>query len=553
LIREIQLIIMPQALKKGLIFNTFIDSKCYCELTGAYDQIKQILINLLGNSVKFTDRGRITLSVLSDGSDDSFQNIVFKVSDTGIGIAYGDQSKVFKPFVQGNNEISQNYEGSGLGISISDELARLMGGTLALESQLERGTTFRLSIRLKVNEENQTIYPENIKICPVNIAPAAQKVINFYRDYGFIIICDDITETDKYKSIRYAEPSIIIYQDNKACPLNGVEKRIVRESSALKIRIMPDSGSVTNDNLAVTNIRPDSCRRELINAINIARELVIFHKDKDPELPQSEREFNILIAEDDPTLQEIYKLVFSRTKHNLTLVNNGNDALRLLINRQFNLAVLDLRMPDMNGIAVARRYHNHSINNRIPLILLTADQRDIHAYQDVSLFDRILIKPIKPTDLLTSIYDCLDRNINSECSDIDRIKSSISATHDDEHIEEDIPLINFDVINDYLRICSIEELQDIIDLYDSEVREQCFRLDKAIAHKDQETMHNVLHRLKGVSMSIGAVTFGDYVRRLLLRISSTCLNESRDELKESIFRIHEKSVNGLKEFCINKR
>jgi len=135
------------AASKGLDFSYFVDAPAAINLHGDADRLKQVLVNLLGNAVKFTDAGSVSLKVATGDSDGVSVQVTFTVSDTGIGIGLDDQDKLFKPFQQADPSTTRRHGGTGLGLAVVREIVNLMGGKITCESQLGRGTTFRLAAR----------------------------------------------------------------------------------------------------------------------------------------------------------------------------------------------------------------------------------------------------------------------------------------------------------------------------------------------------------------------------------------------------------------------
>ena len=146
-----------QARDKGIGLDFDIATDVYCEITGDADRLKQVLVNLVGNAIKFTDNGGVTVSVRSAGFAEELQRLCFEVQDTGIGIAAGKLSEIFESFVQEDGSTTRRFGGTGLGLTISKQLVELMGSQLRVESEPSKGTKFWFVIDFPVNNFHQRL------------------------------------------------------------------------------------------------------------------------------------------------------------------------------------------------------------------------------------------------------------------------------------------------------------------------------------------------------------------------------------------------------------
>lgn len=184
-VEQVIALLKPQALEKGLKLNSITTDNTITYVRGDFTRLKQILINLIGNSIKFTNEGEIILLVSSKQIDEKRHEVYFQIKDTGIGISPAQQAKLFQPFTQGDGSTTRKYGGTGLGLSISKKLCELMGGHIWLKSELDKGSEFHFTILLEVvdiAEEKKKTKPNEIpklaNSLPLKILLADDNLIN---------------------------------------------------------------------------------------------------------------------------------------------------------------------------------------------------------------------------------------------------------------------------------------------------------------------------------------------------------------------------------------
>ncbi len=159
LVADIRSLMFVRASEKNLLFETRFETPIMPTITTDAVRLRQVLINLLGNAIKFTESGSVVLSTSLRTSDQGIGSIEFAVSDTGIGISEEQQARLFKPFSQGDTSVTRRYGGSGLGLAISERLTKLLGGQLTAESELGIGSTFRVNLPVAIVDATELIQP----------------------------------------------------------------------------------------------------------------------------------------------------------------------------------------------------------------------------------------------------------------------------------------------------------------------------------------------------------------------------------------------------------
>ena len=418
-INNIITIIELKAADKSLKFNCYIDPILPDNIICDERRLRQVLLNLLGNALKFTDKGSISLRVLAidakpDQSTKSIQNIRFEVTDTGIGLSQEQQKNIFNPFVQ-VGDAKKQVQGTGLGLAISTNFIQTMGSKLHVNSQSEKGSTFwfdlalNISINININEsfdsyKNVIAYKgkrrsiliaddheSNREVLKGLLAPLGfqifeatdgQDAINKANDHYPDIICMDIKMPviDGIKATKVIRKNplfddIAIFAVTASVYESDIDKLIsagctdflpkpIHENMLLKmlsdsanIEWIYDDGNILPDEI---NERSEDVNSEILNSTNPIK--TDFHSST-----------SILIADDNPVnqtiLSHILKLIIVNV--DITIVDNGELAVTQAKNKFFDIIFMDKKMPVMNGILATKEIRKFTSD--VPIYGISAE------------------------------------------------------------------------------------------------------------------------------------------------------------------------------------
>jgi len=542
LICEVHQIILPQAINKNVNFYIFIDANCDQDVYGAYDQIKQILVNLVGNAVKFTEYGHVKLSVHSIQQRKLRQHIAFEIEDTGIGISDESQIDIFKPFVQANVSITKKYGGTGLGIAIANELATLLGGKLSLKSELDKGTIFTFELHLDKSHAPEYWELDNIQLLPLNIQEKHCRIIKSFEKLGVKIIKTDIDQRN-INEIAQDTRTIMLLDANGVCSMPDSYSIIHQTSSAPLIAINIDENEGCNYPCAITLIKADFTEKQLMNAVRIVSAYKTSSVTAPVNYPELSHSINILIAEDDTTLVQIYKMMFASISHKVDFVADGTEALSALNENRYDIAILDMHLPGLSGLEIARQYKILNENIVTSLILLTADVYNIQEYtHDILLFDKYLSKPVAPIIL----FDAINKIISTKNLAQQGVTSHKDNVTEINAIGEHKSILNHEVIDTNIIIAGVDGLYQLIDNYDTEIIENLNKLDELNLQNNRAEISDILHKLKGASLSIGANAFGESTSDIINMMPDT--EVVWNIVKRKLQNTHKISFHELREY-----
>jgi two-component system, sensor histidine kinase and response regulator len=414
--------------KKGLEFIYFVDEKVPSHVVGDPVRLRQILVNLVGNAIKFTERGEILVEVSLSRNEPDGVMLNFVVEDTGIGIPSEQCAKVFESFHQVDGSMTRARGGSGLGLSITRQLVELMGGKISVESELGRGSRFAFSARFQAspreadNQQGPRHLPRSLSALLVDANPVSAHVISLYLTSWQVeaTVASSIegAETAQAKAAAAGQPFDVAILDVKGFGARAVDfaKSMRTAASARRtelVLLVGIDGYVTDNGLEALEaaVLPKPVRAsELFNAlVSIAsdggqRSLMphFMRRKAQEKLPNFAA--RVLVAEDNAVNQEVATGILETLGCVVITAPNGRAAFRRFSEEKFDLVLMDCEMPIMDGIEATRRIREYEVMvqalpdsdraKRTPIVALTA-----HALNDVrdkclaAGMDDFLVKP----------------------------------------------------------------------------------------------------------------------------------------------------------------
>jgi two-component system sensor histidine kinase/response regulator len=397
---------------------------------GDSNRLRQIVVNLVGNAIKFTDEGEVALKVRVDAEEVGGDRILhFTVSDTGVGIPPEKQKLIFEPFSQADTSTTRKYGGTGLGLTISARLVEMMGGRMWVESEVGRGSEFHFTARVGTSDkaiEVGTIAPPEI-LRGVKVLVADDNRTNRRILEGMLkrweMASTSVEEgesalTALSSALEAGEPYRLILTDMHMGKMDGfglIERIRQRPELSTAIIMMLTSAGHRGDavrcqelGVAAYLLKPirQSELREAVARVLGAREqkgaIPLITRYSLGDAPDPMAMLRVLVAEDNAVNQRLATRLLEKRGHRVTVMANGRQAVEALANQTFDLVLMDVQMPEMDGFeatAAIRERERHN-GSHIPIIALTA-----HAMKGdrerclIAGMDGYLSKPIRPQEL----------------------------------------------------------------------------------------------------------------------------------------------------------
>ena len=404
-------ILARSAEEKRIKLSSFMEASLPFVIMGDSTRLKQVLINLVSNAIKFTEKGEILLR-MDDQTHGDARRLLVAVVDTGIGIPLAVQDKLFKPFVQADSSITRRFGGSGLGLAISHRLVELMGGELKVESELGRGATFSFSLPLTVGEPEASADGTALRASlanrraliadddPVNRILLGRQ----FRLWGMQAVeADSADQALEY--LRSDDRFDLMVSGWQLSGGGGLEfaRRIKGAASSRNVPIILLSSSTEKlpaeanglfADVITKPIRPDLLCEAMATSLDHARRDAIGAR----QVTDGERaDLRILVAEDNPVNQKVIEMMLRKLGLSARIVSNGREAVAAVRQSEFDLVFLDVQMAVLDGLGAAREIRKlyEGKTRRPELIAVTANafKEDAEACLAAGM-DAYMAKPV---------------------------------------------------------------------------------------------------------------------------------------------------------------
>ena len=377
---EVVSLLAPSAHEKGLEITLKVDSKIPPGLIGDPLRIQQVLTNLIGNSIKFTERGNIDISVELKAIRDDNVELQFVVRDTGIGISERQQAQLFQAFSQADASISRRYGGTGLGLVITQKLVSQMGGEIGLTSRLHQGSTFWFGIRLNTTElplsqsiDTQMLHNKKLLLIEPNMQSASIIQQQLIREGLFVTyrsVMPDEVEPHDFALINLSPSSqldseIIINVVTKA------EQHCERVLVGLPSTELALSEQLIHSGAAMCLAKPLS-KRKLLDAL-ISTPALLEHASDVPAISETESlPLTIMAVDDNPANLKLITALLKERVNNVISCSSGIEAVEQATHTKFDIILMDIQMPQMDGVTACQEIHKLALNAETPVIAVTA-------------------------------------------------------------------------------------------------------------------------------------------------------------------------------------
>ncbi|HXI27076.1 MAG TPA: response regulator [Vicinamibacterales bacterium] len=469
-------------------------------------RLRQVLVNLVGNAIKFTERGQILVQVeVSDRhADDTLLH--YFVSDSGIGIATDKQRAIFEPFKQADGSTTRRFGGTGLGLTISSTLVELMGGRIWLESAPHEGSTFHFTVRLGVSDARPEPPAATLTDLPVLIVDdnavnrrVLHDLLLRWKMRPTVVNSGPAALRVLDEATRSGQPFPLVLLDANMPEMDGFEvARRIRDESSLggaTIMMLSSSGQYDEGNKArevgiATHLTKPVDQRELLAAIG---RVLTREPAQRPALPSSmlpaelpERRLHVLLAEDNAVNQRLAASLLERRGHKVTIAANGREAVEAVQQRAFDVVLMDVQMPEMGGFeaTAAIRANLGDREPRLPIIAMTAHAMKGDRERCLAAgMDEYLTKPLDPRLLCSVVEQIADQ----------RRPPAAEVT---------VPDVPTQVL---ARVGGDRQLlAEISRLFVDDAPRHLERIRRAIDARDAESLRRAAHGLKGAAANFDA-------------------------------------------------
>ncbi|MDH3716115.1 MAG: ATP-binding protein, partial [Gammaproteobacteria bacterium] len=530
-------VLAERASDKGLELACQVDCSTPQKVFADAGRVRQILINIIGNAIKFTDRGEITVAVSAVTRIGEQTELEFAVSDTGCGVHEADQANIFRPFTQGQASIERRAGGTGLGLAICKRLVALMGGNIGMRSSPGQGATFWFRFPVEVVEEpREVLLPAQLTEARTLVAIAGDRTRSIACDYlrAWGMRPDAVASIDEVsnkieRAAQYGQGYGLCLIDTAlmtspcTATLNhvaqqavGAKPRFVVLCEALQATDECTGCDFTDVRKVVKPLGPIGLERALRETVEAPAQAVPLQRTR--AAPAGTGQHHLLVAEDNPASQATMVQMLSHLGYSSNAVETGPAVLEALQKRRYDLLLLDCQLPDMDGYEVAASIREtETAGERLPIVAFSAGATIEQRNRCLAAgMDEYLTKPVRLVQLAKLLALRLEANAQPGVD-------SSPAT----------PLNSAELAR--LRELDSEFADRLGEIFIQDTRERLQRLRDALTAHAVEALTREAHALKAGCLQVGAVTMVGICEELDQRARGTGLEDAESLLDALAF------------------
>ncbi|MDA0670709.1 MAG: response regulator [Proteobacteria bacterium] len=536
MLNNVSNIINQKCAEKNLELLFKITNKVPSQVIGDPLRLTQILINYANNAIKFTDKGEIIIALdLEEELDNGFF-VKFSVTDTGIGLKEEQRNKLFQAFQQADTSTSRKYGGTGLGLSISRQLAELMHGSVGVESEYGKGSTFWFTVKLikDTSGKKRVLLKKDLeskRVLVVDDNDAAVEIMTEMLKEMSMQVESANSGERALELILEADnkmPFDIIVTDWHMPPgMNGIE--LVKSINQFKLKKPPSSilfSNVSQDELS-NEAKKQGIEHILTKPVNasVLFEVIlsIFNLDTTTSskidrvevAPKSRislekiKGSKILVAEDNLLNQQIAQELLTDEGFKVTIANNGKEAVDLVNNEDFDVVLMDMQMPEMDGLEATMKIRETFASDTLPILAMTANASEEDRDKCLKAgMDAHITKPIDPEVLMSELCKWITpKDIDAKVQEPPKKAQSNNNS---------IVAIEGIDIKAALRVVAGKQslLNKMLTTFVADQSQATDAIKDALQNKDNELAKRLAHTLKGTAASIGAMQLQEIAAKI---------------------------------------
>ena len=482
-------LVAVSASKKEIELGCLVDDDVPAAIVGDATRLKQALGNLLANAVKFTEAGEVVLAVTAEDAGGDLRRVRFSVRDTGIGIPAEQMHRLFESFSQVDASTTRRYGGTGLGLAISKRLADLMGGALSVESEEGRGSTFQFEIVARAAAPPRPARDE--------VPLAAQPDIE--------VVGDASNGVEAVQRSRTLHPDIVL-MDVRMPEMDGLELareiRRYRDQNALPLLLLTSMGRLAEargtSEFAAQLVKPvkssqlhDALVRVL--AAGTAPDSAPGRREDGPR--SAVADLRLLVAEDNEVNRQLALALLRRLGYDADVVENGREVLDALERERYDVVLMDVQMPELDGLEATRQIRERRGSSDAPrIIAMTANAMEGDRDECLAAgMDDYLSKPIRPEELSRALARCRPARADDALDDaaLGKLVSSLGGGDEGR-----------------------EAVRELVEMFLDDAAAQMATLHGAVERGDAEAARRTAHTLKSSGATFGARPFAELCREL---------------------------------------
>ncbi|HET7291566.1 MAG TPA: response regulator [Vicinamibacteria bacterium] len=493
-----------RAHQKGLELAGHVASDVPPRLVGDGPRLRQVIVNLVGNAIKFTERGEVVVEVVKESQGRGEVVLGFQVADTGIGIPVDKQRLIFEAFAQADSSTTRRYGGTGLGLSISSQLVQMMGGTLAVDSVPGKGSRFRFSARFGLPGAAPEVRPpaklRGLRVLVVDDNATNRRILHemltHWRMRPTTVSAGRAALEEMERAARKGKPYPLVLLDCQMPEMDGfaLAEQIHRRPRLAGASIMMlTSGPRPGDRTRCVALGVSAYLTKPIKQSDLLDTVMGVLGGRSTKAPararpgRGRRGLRVLVAEDNAVNQMVAVGLLERAGHSAAVANNGREALALLERESFDAMLMDVQMPELDGIetTVAIREREKATGAHLPIVAVTAHamKGDAEACLAAGM-DAYLAKPLEAGQLATTLASVVRGAAGAASAAAPAAAARGDGTLDESRLLERVG-------------GDRRALARLTRLFLADSRKLMARIKRAVARRDAADLRAAAHALKG--------------------------------------------------------
>ncbi|MCA9470691.1 MAG: response regulator [Nitrospirales bacterium] len=555
-------LLAERASRKGLELTGLVFDDVPTSLRGDPGRIRQVLLNLIGNAIKFTESGEVGVQVLREDETEHEITIRVHVSDTGVGIAPDAQRKLFQSFTQADSSTTRKYGGTGLGLAICKQLVELMGGGIGVTSQVGKGSIFWFTLKLGKQSTQPVVIPRStlkgLRLCCIDDNSTNRYLLMRYaQDWGMdcvIAATPDEGLALLHEHLSQGHPFDICIVDGQMQGMDGFSlARVIKgdsQLSDLKLMLLTsvgkrgDGANAREAGFGAYLTKPIR-KNQLFEGLailmgetieplgKIQPSLITRHSLKERQAKGVGR---VLVVDDHRVNQELAVLMLARLGYRADVVANGQEALEAYARIPYQLILMDCQMPEMDGYdttrEIRRREEASDVSgemnrlHRVPIIAMTANAMQGDREKCLSAgMDDYITKPVKPPQLAETMEKWFPNEGREEFGEGQDepdalMEEGVTSAANSESsmplsaLSVNVPPIDESVLAEWRAMGGDKFVMRMLDQFIHDATACVDQVERAVTSLDRTALAEAAHGLKGICRNIGATDFASMAEQL---------------------------------------
>jgi len=504
-----------RANEKGLELTFHIPPDVPDRLIGDPLRLRQVMVNLVGNAIKFTEQGEVAVDLKLESNSGSAARVLFEVRDTGIGISEAQQQKIFKAFGQADSSTTRQFGGTGLGLAIACQLTEMMGGGMAVRSETGKGSTFFFSADFRLPDE-----PGQIALQPEELRGLAALVVDDNSTNRMILeellvswdmsVCVVDSGEKALAELEQAESAgscfALALLDVMMPNMDGFElaARIRQRPPQEGMRILMLTSAGRSDTEGIRQrldisrvllkpVKHSDLQTAITDALGVTSASV---EKKAHRVPVDLVPRKVLLVEDNPVNQKVAVELLSRRGHSVEVAHNGAEAVDAVAREPFDLVLMDVHMPVMDGLTATRiiREREHASGTHVPIVALTAGATVEDRENSLAAgMNNFVTKPFRAEELYQAVEDVPAEALGERT--IDEGEGLAQHAGHEPCLDWQGALRNLEGDEDFL--------YELSEMFLAQYPALLAAVEEAVSREEGDELRNAAHSLKGSSQVIG--------------------------------------------------